>query len=54
MLVDKNLVKESQGAKIVEFENMPPAMVENLTVPLLISPGIWPRLNIELKPGIQI
>jgi len=28
MLVDKNLVKESQGAKIVEFENMPPAMVE--------------------------
>ena len=28
VLVDKNLVKESQGAKIVEFENMPPAMVE--------------------------
>ncbi len=28
MLVDKNLIKESQGAKIIEFENMPPAMVE--------------------------
>ncbi len=25
---EKNLIKESQGAKIIEFENMPPAMVE--------------------------
>lgn len=28
MLVNKNLIKESQRAKIVEFKNMPPAMVE--------------------------